>query len=279
MIFASWPSTTRQPNAALHHRGRWASECGRRDIQPWYADSAGQYNLRQYIRRHRQPWHTYGGEQHHFRQHGRWYPQHGTATVRNSTISGNTGESGSSGGGILNGGTLTMQNSRITGNKATYGGGMASRGTAILFQSTISGNTADSGGGLMNGGFVYSSNGSLALVESTVLSNTAILRGGEVYSKYMNTLRLVEHHHNRKCRKPWRWRYLHIGGRRGDRAEQHDFRQSVRLRWRYTNERYSDDDPKFSFRQYGYIWHWRQVTLQWYSEGTEQYHFRQCRWR
>ena len=96
----------------------------------------------------------------------------------NSTISGNTA---SSGGGIYNGGTLTVSNSTISGNKATSNGGgiYNSRfggSTASISNSTISGNSAINGGGIFNDRF----NTTVTVSNSTIYGNsaTAATNGG-----------------------------------------------------------------------------------------------------
>ena len=57
--------------------------------------------------------------------------------IRRASVSGN-------GGGIYNGGTLTLTNSTVSGNTAwaTRGGGIYNSGTLTLTNSTVSGNTA-----------------------------------------------------------------------------------------------------------------------------------------
>jgi hypothetical protein len=87
----------------------------------------------------------------------------GTLTLTESTVSGNTAFVG---GGITNVGTLTLTESTVSGNIAFLGGGITNVGTLTLRESTVSGNTASVGGGIANGG-------TLTLTESTVSGNTA----------------------------------------------------------------------------------------------------------
>jgi predicted outer membrane repeat protein len=69
--------------------------------------------------------------------------------MMNSTVSGNTSES--SGGGIFNGGTLTITDSVISGNTVSYnGGGIENVGSLTMTNSTVSNNTAAAGGGILN---------------------------------------------------------------------------------------------------------------------------------
>ncbi len=75
---------------------------------------------------------------------------YGEATVTQCNISNNTaGSPGSAvgdGGGVENGGTLTLTSCTINGNTAvTQGGGLANRGAATLTDCTISGNVASVG--------------------------------------------------------------------------------------------------------------------------------------
>ena len=78
----------------------------------------------------------------------------GTATIINSTFSGNSVPySISDGGGIYNLGTVNILNSTFSGNSASgLGGGVFNAGTANIVNSTFFGNTAGaSGGGIFNG--------------------------------------------------------------------------------------------------------------------------------
>ena len=66
-----------------------------------------------------------------------------------ATISGLTVEKGNviDGGGIVNSGTLTLENSTVSYNTAYWGGGIDSGGVLTLINSTVSDNTATEGGG------------------------------------------------------------------------------------------------------------------------------------
>ena len=89
----------------------------------------------------------------------------GTLTIENSIISGNVG------GGVSNFSTLTIKNSTISGNT---GSGVSNSGTLSIAHSTISGNTASSGAGLHN---YY---GTVTIENSTVSDNTATNDGGGI---------------------------------------------------------------------------------------------------
>lgn len=115
----------------------------------------------------------------------------GSLTIGDCTISGN--REGTGGGGIANVGTLTVNNSTISGNAANTnganpgfgGGGIYNEGNLIVNNSTISGNTSNS-----NGGGIYSDEAGIVTVNnSTVSGNTASLgEGGGIYSTATLTL-------------------------------------------------------------------------------------------
>ncbi|MCA3748338.1 MAG: CSLREA domain-containing protein [Rubrobacter sp.] len=107
----------------------------------------------------------------------------GTLTLTNSTVSGNTSSSfgGSSfGGGIFNVGTLTLTNSTVSGNETSgYGGGIANGGTLTLDGSTVSDNSANNdGGGISDYG------GTLTLTNSTVSGNTSRRHAGGIQNLF-----------------------------------------------------------------------------------------------
>ncbi|HXM20062.1 MAG TPA: right-handed parallel beta-helix repeat-containing protein [Terriglobales bacterium] len=121
----------------------------------------------------------------------------GTLTINNSTVSGNTGRGVTAdGGGINNGGTLTINNSTMSGNRAAglqfaRGGGIYNGGTLTINNSTVSGNTAG-GTTTADGGGIYNvGTGTLTINNSTVSGNTADARtadGGGIYNGDGGTL-------------------------------------------------------------------------------------------
>jgi len=107
----------------------------------------------------------------------------GTLTVSNCVISGNT--AGYYGGGIDNGGSLTVNNSVIANNHVNsggWGGGIYNTGTLTVSNSTISGNSAPGGpwgaGGL--GGGISNGIGTMTVQYSTLSGNSA-QSGGAIY--------------------------------------------------------------------------------------------------
>ncbi len=123
----------------------------------------------------------------------------GDLTLQRVTLTGGLARSVyGGGGGILNAGTLTIENSKISGNTATDfpfsydvtgGGGIYNSGALTITNSIISGNTANAnvfglfsddhsarGGGIFNSGY-------LTIDNSTISGNTASVngRGGYYY--------------------------------------------------------------------------------------------------
>ncbi len=96
----------------------------------------------------------------------------GTANISDSNISGNSAVY--SGGGILNlGVTVNISNSNISGNSATGGGGIENFGTASINNSTISGNSANSLGGGINNLL-----GTVSISNSNISGNAGNYGGG-----------------------------------------------------------------------------------------------------
>jgi hypothetical protein len=101
----------------------------------------------------------------------------GNLTLNTCEISGNsaTGDVNSEGGGIVTGSTstVTINDSTISDNTATSGGGIFSAwGTIYLNNSTISGNIANGGGGVNNLG------GTVTINNSTFSNNSVVTMGG-----------------------------------------------------------------------------------------------------
>jgi hypothetical protein len=93
-----------------------------------------------------------------------------TASLSGLTIAGGTaGNTQGEGGGIENGGSLTVSNCTISNNTAGWGGGIFNngRGSLTVTDCTLENNTAGEGGGLFNYGTVTVSG-------STITGNSAV---------------------------------------------------------------------------------------------------------
>jgi hypothetical protein len=117
------------------------------------------------------------------------------------------GYSTNSGGGIYNGGTLTLNNCTLSGNSvAIFGGGIDNVGALTLNQSTLSGNSAaDTGGGIFNagaltlnqctlsgnsaefdgGGGIWSRHGTLAMTNTIVAGNNGSAGAADIYGYFL----------------------------------------------------------------------------------------------
>jgi hypothetical protein len=98
----------------------------------------------------------------------------GILTLIHSTVHATTAIFG---GGLYNGGTLTLTHSAVSGNSVTAtgtGGGIETDGPLTLTASTVSGNSAPHS----NGGGIYSILAPVTLTASTVSGNTASYGGG-----------------------------------------------------------------------------------------------------
>src|SRR5262249_34597252 len=91
----------------------------------------------------------------------------GTATIKESTFSGNTASG--KGGGVYTANAATITNSTFDGNSANGGGGIASPGTTNVNASTIVNNNSNNS----NGGGLYRNGGTFNVQGSIVASNNA----------------------------------------------------------------------------------------------------------
>jgi hypothetical protein len=84
----------------------------------------------------------------------------------------------SQGGGILNGGALTLSGDTLSGNSASYGGGIFNVGALTVNNGCLlSGNTA-----YVDGGGIYNNSHSAAVTDSTLSGNSAAVYGGGIYN-------------------------------------------------------------------------------------------------
>jgi hypothetical protein len=92
-------------------------------------------------------------------------------TLKNVIVTANPG------GGILNGGVLTVEGSTIQGNSGFFGGGIDNLGTLTVSNSDISNNTGEVGGG-----GIYN-DGAVSISGSNISDNTGgFFGGGGIYS-------------------------------------------------------------------------------------------------
>lgn len=115
----------------------------------------------------------------------------GTLTVQQCSITGNQADPNTgSGGGINNTGSLQVLNTLLSGNmSATSGGGIFTEGVNVLVQnSSIMNNSSGSGAG----GGIYVSSGQMILDGSFVSGNTAHAGGG-IFQNNVSTVTLRNH--------------------------------------------------------------------------------------
>ncbi|MCP4714171.1 MAG: DUF11 domain-containing protein, partial [Deltaproteobacteria bacterium] len=101
----------------------------------------------------------------------------GTLTVANSTFANNLAWSG---GGIKNSGIATVTNTTFTGNNASrsFGGGISNDGTLTVTNSTFTGNTSAPGDDDSAGGGIFSWSGTVILTHNTFYDNSALSEYG-----------------------------------------------------------------------------------------------------
>lgn len=109
-----------------------------------------------------------------------------TVTIRGMTIRhGNPRRTPFSGGGVLNYGTLLLEDTVIRDNFGSAGGGIYNEGTLTLINSTISHNGSVGGGEshveCTTGGGIKVMSGTVTLINSTVSDNKAKGKGGGIH--------------------------------------------------------------------------------------------------
>ena len=118
-----------------------------------------------------------------------------TATVQRVTIRGGR-VIGDKGGNIVNFGTLTLEQARVTDGLADEGGGIANLSGALrIHHSLVDHNVASqfSGGAILNSASLPSdpTPGSLTITHSTFADNSASSTGGAISTEFLNTASIV----------------------------------------------------------------------------------------
>ncbi|MCH7606475.1 MAG: permease [Chloroflexi bacterium] len=98
----------------------------------------------------------------------------GTLTLTNTAIADNIADA--EGGGIFNGGNLSVEGGIFRGNKANSGGGISNWGNVTMTRTTLTGNRSHIGGGAMHNTSV----GFFELDSSTISSNRSGGGGGGI---------------------------------------------------------------------------------------------------
>ena len=105
-----------------------------------------------------------------------------TVNLQNLTIENATTVGG--GGGIANGGTMTVTNCTLSHNGAAFGGGISNGGTLTVIGSTFVGNIAS-----VSGGAIENADATLTVTNSTFSNNIATgFFGGGIDSEFSATL-------------------------------------------------------------------------------------------
>ena len=91
--------------------------------------------------------------------------------------------------GIVNGGTLTVNNSTISDNVGRHGGGISNFGALILNSCTIANNSTPDDGGGLNTGLSFGSEATAFLNSCTVFNNSAGDVGGGIGGRGNVTIR------------------------------------------------------------------------------------------
>jgi hypothetical protein len=104
------------------------------------------------------------------------FPPGGFVVLQGLRLTGGNGggfTTPSSGGAILNEGSLQVSRCTLDGNEAAFGGAIHSSGTLTVSHSTFTGNSAGNGGAIHH-------TGPLALTHCTVANNSAVISGGGI---------------------------------------------------------------------------------------------------
>jgi hypothetical protein len=106
----------------------------------------------------------------------------GTVLLTQALIAHNEALSPTSGGGLLNTGTLTLSETTLAHNRADTGGGLATSGTVLVRNTTVTDNEAAVGAG------IFQSDGTLAIVTTTLARNHAAVEGGGLFGRMVTLI-------------------------------------------------------------------------------------------
>jgi len=121
------------------------------------------------------------------------YTYNGALTITNSTISNNTASAAiapgyADGGGVFSKAVAasyptSIVGSTITGNRAKFGAGVYALNTGVGSEVTIDGGTISYNTATLSGGGIYHYDGSVAIINSHVLTENRAEYGGGIYNR------------------------------------------------------------------------------------------------
>jgi hypothetical protein len=106
----------------------------------------------------------------------------GTVLLTRALVIRNEALSRTSGGGLLNTGSLTLSETTLANNRAETGGGLAAGGTEFVTNTTVADNEAAVGAG------IFQSDGTLTVVTTTFVRNHAAVEGGGLSARMVTLL-------------------------------------------------------------------------------------------
>jgi hypothetical protein len=106
----------------------------------------------------------------------------GTVLLTQALVARNEALSPTSGGGLLNTGTLIVFETTLANNRAHAGGGLAIGGTGLVTNTTVTDNEAAVGAG------IFQSDGTLTIVKTTFTRNQAAVEGGGLFGHMVTLL-------------------------------------------------------------------------------------------
>jgi hypothetical protein len=106
----------------------------------------------------------------------------GTVLLTQVLVAHNEALSPTSGGGLLNTGSLILSQTTLANNRAENGGGLATSGTALVTNTTVTDNEATVGAG------IFQSDGTLTIVTTTLARNHAVVEGGGLFGRMVTLI-------------------------------------------------------------------------------------------